>query len=323
MKLIIKKLKEDKNLLMLLLAVLSIAAAIANPSIPFKRDIYNYIFVVDISQSMNTEDMIYDNKKVSRLDYTKATLRKVLEQLPCKTKVSIGMFAGVSVAATYTPIEVCRNFSAINTTIDKLDWRSTWSGNTRIRESLVNLARLIRSFPESAQVIYFTDGEEAPRLHVFNSRDLTQFQGGNDWLFVGIGSYDGAPIPKYDSYNQLIGYWANDSFALQPGIAQISQGNIGTRNDSVAIGESDRYISKLDEKYLMSISKEINGSYMKGDSAANILTEMKKRKAAWRDQSQLPLRNFFAFLALILFSFRFFSITKIKKILKNKTYARI
>ena len=323
MKFIIKKLKEDKNLLMLLLSVLFIAAAIANPSIPFKRDIYNYIFVVDISQSMNTEDMMYDNRKVSRLDYTKATLRAVLEQLPCKTKVSIGMFAGVSVAATYTPIEVCRNFSAINTTIDHLDWRSTWSGNTRIRESLVNLARLIRSFPESAQVIYFTDGEEAPRLHVFNTRDLTQFQGGNDWLFVGIGSDDGAPIPKYDSHNQLIGYWANDSFALQPGIAQISQGNIGTRNDSVAIGESDRYISKLDEKYLMSISKEINGSYMKGDSAANILTEMKKQKAAWRDQSQLPLRNFFTFLALILFSFRFFSITKIKKILKNKTYAKI
>tara|TARA_B100000780_G_scaffold276989_1_gene246717 strand:- start:199 stop:1170 length:972 start_codon:yes stop_codon:yes gene_type:complete len=323
MKLIIKKLKGDKNLLMLLLAVLSIAVAIANPSIPFKRDIYNYIFVVDISQSMNTEDMMYDNKKVSRLDYTKSTLRKVLEQLPCKTKVSIGMFAGVSVAATYTPIEVCRNFSAINTTIDHLDWRSTWSGNTRIRESLVNLARLIRSFPESAQVIYFTDGEEAPRLHVFNSRDLTKFQGGNDWLFIGIGSDDGAPIPKYDSHNQLIGYWANDSFALQPGIAQISQGNIGTRNDSVAIGESDRYISKLDEEYLLAISKEINGSYMKGDSAANILTEMKKQKAAWRDQSQLPLRDFFASLALVLFSLRFFSITKIKKILRIKTYAKI
>ena len=323
MKFIIKKLKEDKNLLMLLLAVLSIAAAIANPSIPFKRDIYNYIFVIDISQSMNTEDMMHNNKKVSRLDYTKATLREVLEQLPCKTKVSIGMFAGVSVAATYTPIEICENFSAINTTIDHLDWRSTWSGNTRIRESLVNLARLIRSFPESAQVIYFTDGEEAPRLHVFNTRDLTKFQGGNDWLFVGIGSDDGAPIPKYDSHNQLIGYWANDSFALQPGIAQISQGNIGTRNDSVAIGESDRYISTLDEKYLIAISKEINGSYMKGDSAAHILTQMKKQKAAWRDQSQLSLRNFFAFLALALFSFRFFSITKIKKILKNKTYAKI
>ena len=74
MKLIIKKIKEDKNLLMLLLTVLSIAIAIANPSIPFKRDIYNYIFVVDISQSMNTEDMIHNDKNLVRLDYTKVTL---------------------------------------------------------------------------------------------------------------------------------------------------------------------------------------------------------------------------------------------------------
>ena len=29
-----------------------------------------------------------------------------------------------------------------------------------------------------------------------------------------------------DSENQLIGFWSNESFALQPGIAQISQSNI-------------------------------------------------------------------------------------------------
>ena len=68
-------------------------------------------------------------------------ISNLLERLPCKSKVSIGMFAGVSVAATYTPIEVCKNFSVINSTIENLDWRSTWSGNTRIRESMVNLAR--------------------------------------------------------------------------------------------------------------------------------------------------------------------------------------
>ena len=321
MKFILKKLKEDTNLLTLFLTVLSITIAIINPSVPFKRDIYNYIFVVDISQSMNTQDMILNNQKISRLDYAKTTLRSVLEQLPCKTKVSIGMFAGVSVAATYTPIEICENFSAINTTIDHLDWRSTWSGNTRIRESLMNLSRLIRSFPEPTKVIYFTDGEEAPKLHVFNTRDLTQFQGANDWILVGIGSDEGAPIPKYDSHNQLIGYWSNESFALQPGIAQISESNIGTRNDSVAWGESDRYISKLDEKYLVEVAKEIRASYIKGNSVPVILGQMKKQKAAWRDQSQLPLRNFFTFLALIIFSLRFFSTVKLKGIISRKNHA--
>ena len=318
MKLIMKKLKEDKNLLMLLLAALFIAAAIANPSIPFKRDIYNYIFVVDISQSMNTEDMMYDNKKISRLDYTKATLRKVLEQLPCKTKVSIGMFAGVSVAATYTPIEICENFSAVNETVERLDWRSVWAGNTRLRASMINLARLIRSFPESAQVVYFTDGEEAPFLHAFNTEDLNQFQGANNWLFVGIGSDVGTPIPKYDNKNQLIGYWSNESFALQPGVAQISAQNAGGRDNNVSSASYDRYLSRLDEEYLKSLAQEIKGNYVNGSDIKKILSAMKKQPSAWRDVTEVQLRNIFSFFALIFFIIQFLTINKVKSLVKIK-----
>jgi mxaL protein len=322
MKKFLKKITLNKNLALLQLTLLCILFAIFNPKIKVTRNIYNYIFVVDISQSMMTQDIEINNQNISRLNYTKKTIKEIIGKLPCKTKVSIGMFAGVSVAATYTPIEVCNNFSAINKTIDHLDWRSTWSGNTRLRESTVNLARLIRSFPESAQVVFFTDGEEAPRLHAFNTRDLNQFQGGVDWLFVGIGSDKGTPIPKYDAENQLIGFWSNDSFALQPGIAQISESNIGTRNDSVASGESDRYLSKLDEKYLISLAKIIRGDYIKGDNINNIMSKMKEQKAAWRDKSDFQLRNIFALLALIFFIMRFITFNKIKALLKISKYAK-
>jgi mxaL protein len=262
---------------------------------------------------MNTIDMSVMNKPISRLEYMKHSLHEIMSELPCGTKVSIGMFVGVSVAASYTPIEVCENFDAIEDTIDHLDWRSGWSGNSRIRESFFNLARLIRSFPENSQVVYFTDGEEAPKLHAFNTKDLSQFQGGNDWVIVGIGSLKGAPIPKLDGKNQLIGYWANDSFALQPGIAQISEANIGTRDNNVAGGESDRYMSKLDETYLKDITKQINGIYVRGDSILNILSAMKKQKPAWQDTADFHLKWFFASIAGIIFSLRFISIKQIKQ----------
>ncbi len=307
----LRKFREDSNFILLFLAVLFLLLAILNPSVPITKNIYNYIFIVDISQSMNTPDMSLDAQKISRIEYSKKTLQRLVERLPCKTKVSIGMFAGVSVASTYTPIEVCDNFSSINNTIDHLDWRSTWSGNSRLRESMVTLARLIRSFPESAQVVFFTDGEEAPRLHTFNTRDLSQFQGGQDWLFVGIGSDEGTAIPKFDSNNQLIGYWSNDSFALQPGIAQISESNLGTRDNKVASGVSDRYLSKLDEDYLKLLAQEIKGNYIKGDSVETILDAMEKQKAAWRDQSAYELRYFLSLLALIFFTLRFISIENV------------
>jgi len=319
MKQLFNKIIGDKNISFLCLSIVFLILGLINPKVNIERDIHNYIFVVDISQSMLTKDMSIEGQKVSRLDYSKKLLQGIMDQLPCKTNVSIGMFAGVSVAATYTPINICDNYSAINSTIQHLDWRSVWSGNSRIREGLSNLARLIRSFPQSARVVFLTDGEEAPRLHTFNTRDLSQFQGETDWLMVGIGSEEGSAIPKYDSENQLIGFWSVDSFALQPGIAQISQSNIGARNDSIAFSESDRYISKLNEKYLIEITSMIKGQYVKGDSVNSVVSKMNMIPPSWRDKSELPLRNLFVTLSLIFFLLRFNKLLpKISFLKKNK-----
>jgi mxaL protein len=308
---------KKRSDLLLLLSMACLLLALINPALSINQARYNYILVADISQSMNTKDMTINSKKVSRLDYTKHTMKRLIENFPCGTKVSIGMFAGVSVSATYSPIEVCSNFSNITTTINKLDWRATWSGNTRIRESTVTLARLIRSFPESAQVVYFTDGEEAPKLHAFNTRNLEQFQGGKDWLFVGVGSDVGTPIPKFDNKNQLIGYWANESFALQPGIAQISESNIGARDNNVASGSNDRYLSKLDSEYLEKLSDEIGATYISGGSFKRLKNVMKDQPPAWKAPDKFYLQSIFVFLGLIFFIARFISKISVQAFLKK------
>lgn len=291
---------------LLLSAFILLLIATFQPSIPLKRNIYNYLLVADISQSMNVADMGNEASPVTRLAHTQKMMHDVISTLPCGTKVSIGLFTGVSVAAMYTPIEVCRNFSAINDTIDHLDWRSGWSGNSRIRESMLTLARVLRAFPEPAQVVYFTDGEEAPNLHAFNTRDLSTFQGGDDWLFVGIGSSKGTPIPKLDEKNQLIGYWSSESFAMQPGIAQISESNIGTRDDNVAGGVNDRYLSKLQETYLIDLAKEINAKYVRGKNLQSILSAMKEQKPAKRDIAPYKIDWILASLAALLLLLAYF-----------------
>ena len=304
-------LKKRRDLTLLLIA------AAFKPSIPLPRNIYSYILVVDISQSMNVEDASLNGKKISRIAYTQAMLHQVIANMPCDTRVSIGLFAGVSIAALYNPIEVCSNYAAIHDTIDHLDWRTAWSGNSRVRESMLTLARIIRAFPEPAQVVYFSDGEEAPKLHAFNTKDLTNFQGGNGWLFVGIGSLEGAPIPKFDENNQLIGYWSNDSFAMQPGIAQISEANLGTRDDNVASGTGDRFISKLQEEYLKVLSKEVNGDYVRGDSLQNILSAMKHQKPARTDIAPYGIHWILASISAILLLLIYLPKNPIKALLKS------
>ncbi len=301
MKNLFNYLRHRRDIALLLAALLLLLIALFKPTVPIKRNIYSYLLVADISQSMNVKDMSILGKPVTRMEYQQYLLHRIIGEMPCGTHVSIGLFAGVSVAALYTPIEVCENFAAIEETIDHLDWRNGWSGNSRVRESMVTMAKLIRSFPEPAQVVYFSDGEETPKLHIFNTRDLAGFQGGKDWLLVGIGSDKGTAIPKLDDKNQLIGYWSAESFAMQPGVAQIAQENIGAREDSVAGEISDRYLSRLDEKYMMSLAKEVDGNYVNGSSLQAILTAMKAQPPARRSKAAFELKWVFAGLAGLLF----------------------
>jgi len=300
MKKLIAYFKNQRDTALLGSAMLLLLLAMLHPTVPVKHNIYTYLLVADISQSMNAVDMTIAGKPASRMDYTKKLLHEVVSSLPCGTKVSVGLFAGVSVAALYNPIEVCENFAAIQDTIDHLDWRTAWSGNSRIRESMFSISRAIRSFPEPAQVVYVTDGEESPKLHAFNTKDLNNFQGADGWLLVGVGSEKGAAIPKLSDKNQLIGYWSNESFALQPGIAQISESNIGIRDDNVAGGEQDRFISKLNTQYMTSVAKEIGATYIAGDNVHKVLDAMKAQKPARRDVAPFDLQWVLATLAGIL-----------------------
>ena len=300
MRKILDYLTHRRDAALLVTAVLLLLAAALRPTVPVERNIYSYLLVVDISQSMNVEDMSLGGKSASRIAYTRKLLHDMITAMPCGTRVSLALFAGVSVADLYSPIEVCANYAAIQDTIDHLEWRTAWSGNSRIRESMLSVARVLRALPEPAQVVFFTDGEEAPRLHAFNTRDLSNFQGGNGWLLVGIGSGKGTAIPKFDDKNQLIGYWAGDSFAMQPGIAQISEQNIGIRDNNVAGGEGDRYLSKLEEDYLKALSKEVSGLYVRGDSLQAVQSAMKEQKPARHDIAPLEIHWLLAAIAGLL-----------------------
>jgi mxaL protein len=299
MKKLLNYLKNNRDTALLGGAILLLLTALFQPSIPIKHNIYTYLLIADISQSMNAADMQINGKPATRIAYTQKLLHETVSSLPCGTKVSIGLFAGNSVAALYTPIEVCANFAAIQDTIDHLDWRNAWSGNSRVRESLYSIARAVRGFPEPAQVVLITDGEEAPKLHAFNTKDLTNFQGADGWLLVGVGTEKGVAIPKLSEKNQVIGFWSNESFALQPGIAQISESTLGVREDNVA-GANDRFISKLDSAYLKSVAKEIGGTYVNGDNVHNLLDAMKTQKPARRDIAPFDLSWVLASLAALL-----------------------
>lgn len=72
----------------LCISLVALGLAILNPKVNLPLDFHQYLFVIDITQSMNVEDMSHHDKPVSRLNYTVQLVDSTLQELPCGTKVS-------------------------------------------------------------------------------------------------------------------------------------------------------------------------------------------------------------------------------------------
>lgn len=318
----IKKVRLHRDLYVLLASFVLLTTALLQPSIPVKHDIYSYFIVLDITQSMNAEDMEINGKPASRLAYTKQLVRESIASLPCGTKVGLGMFSGVNVVSLYLPVDVCENFNAIQDTLDHIDWRNAWTADSRVRESMLATARVVANFTEPSQVVFFSDGEEAPKLHQFNTRDLSTLQNADGWLLVGIGSIEGAAVPKFTEKNQLLGYWSNESMELAPGAAPIAAAGLLKRTKDIAASPNERFLSKLSEGSMQAIAKEISAHYVRGDSFQALKAAMKKQKPARNEWTRFSLSSTLAGLAGLLLLAAYTPwhwLTKRQKISINRT----
>jgi mxaL protein len=137
-------------------------------------------------------------------------------------------------------------------------------------------------------------------LHAFNRADLSNWQGGSGWLLVGIGSDTPTPIPKMDENNKVIGYWSENTYQLEPGIAQVSDETRGRRDDGVATQDYERYLSVLDEKYLQELAKEIKARYIRGNSFPAVIAALKEQPPVRRDWAPMEANWLLAALAALL-----------------------
>ena len=283
-----KQLAKNQDGIFLLIALILLIAALFKPTIPLKRDLHNYLFVVDVTQSMNTADMYANEAYISRLAYTRLLLKDAVAQLPCGTNISLSVFSAESVALLFTPIEVCKNYDVIQDSIAHLEWRMAWRGNSRLRFGMQSVTAILSSLPAPAQVVFFTDGDEAPKLNATNKTDLSSWQGGQDWIIAGVGGDEPFPIPKLDSENKVLGYWAYSNSIMAPSQV-ISEDSVGTRDDSIATDDYNRYLSKLEGTYLQELSGEIGAKYIRANSAENLLNAMKAQKPAGYDTTRFPI----------------------------------
>jgi mxaL protein len=291
---------ENFETVLLVLAIGMLALALLKPNINLKQAVHNYLLVADVSQSMNAEDEKLNDKAVSRLDYTRILMKKIVQSSPCGTYFSVGVFASDNVALLITPLEVCKNLDGIIDSIDHLEWRMAWKGNSRLSFGVRAAANTFDSLNVPAQMLFFTDGDEAPRVNVTIKQDLSGIQIGQNFTFVGIGGHEKVGVPRYNSNNKRVGYWPisdnNNAGAVGVTYADPSQDE---PDPPVAYAEYDRFLSQLEEEYLKSLAGEINATYIKGVDHPSFYDFVQKQKPAASFVSEYSIRWLYLLLALL------------------------
>ena len=305
MKKLLDFLRENHESALFAGAVLLLVLALVKPQIRLKQEVHNYLLVADVSQSMNAEDVQVNGQNVNRMAYTRHLMKRVVETSPCGTYISVGVFAAENVALLFMPLEVCANYDEITEAIEHLEWRMAWSGNSRLSFGVKAAASVFDSLNAPAKMLFFTDGDEAPKVNAINKLDLSGVQIGQNVVLVGVGGHQPVAIPRYNSANKWVGYWSSDAKEHGAVGAAYSDTSQDEPDPEVAYAEYDRYLSQLDTEYLKSLAQEIKGSYIEGRDTEEFYDFVQSQKPAASFVTDYSLRWVYLSLAglLILLTF--------------------
>ncbi len=301
MKNILTILKANYETVLFVLAGLCLMLALFKPDIQLKQNVHNYLLVADVSQSMNAEDMKLDGKPTSRLVYTQHMMKNVVKNASCGTYVSVGIFAAESVALLFMPLEVCKNFDIIIDTIDHLEWRMAWSGNSRMTFGVKAAEATFAYLNVPAQMLFFTDGDEAPKANGINKLDISDVRIGKSVIFVGVGGHEPSPIKRFNAQNKFVGYWGTDAAAESAGGGVMY--NDASKDDPdppVAYAEFDRFLSQLDTEHLKEMAQEIKGQYIEAQDKPSFYDFVQSQSPAAKFVTDYSVRWIFLLLAGLL-----------------------
>jgi len=206
-------LRDAQRSRLLAAAALLATAAVFRPVLPMERALFSHVIVLDVTQSMNVADQQINGQPVSRLVFAKAALRQSLLELPCGSKVGWGLFTEYRSYLLFAPVEVCANLNELRSTLDRIDTRMAWTGNSEVAKGVFSGIGMARQLPGTPSLVFVTDGQEAPPLNPRHRPSFDGKPGEVTGLLVGVGELKPSPIPKSDPDGRPLGFWGADEVA--------------------------------------------------------------------------------------------------------------
>ncbi len=276
--------RDERDRVLLAAAAVSLAASFLNPGLNVEQSLVDHVVVLDITQSMNVTDQQLAGQPVSRLAFAKQSLRQALPQLPCGSRLGWAVFTEYRAFLLVAPVEVCAHLGELQATLDGIDGRMAWAGNSEVAKGLHSAITVARQLPDKPSLVFVTDGHEAPPLNPRHRPAFDDKPGDVAGLLVGVGGPLPAPIPKTDALGRPLGFWRADEVMQTDRYSQGRGASLGREKlvDDDAAGTAlprpapgSEHLSSLHEGYLRLLAGELGLGYhhlRTGDALAEALT---------------------------------------------------
>lgn len=296
---------SKRDFALLLLAAVLMLLCLSRPTIPWSRNTFRYLFVLDITQSMNTRDYHENDLPSDRLSFGKQVLRQAIRDLPCGSEAGIGLFSTKDVLLLIEPLEICAHFAAIDDTVAHIDWRMAWSADSNIERGLYGGILAAKNLALGTHLVFMSDGEQNVReLH---RPPLARHIGTIKGQLIGVGGSTPSPIPKLDQDNRLVGFWINGE------VAEFSIGLEGLEPSAQKSSDPEEtYQSTLHESNLQMLAAMSGLEYYRLESPEQFSKSLQTEELAESRVVETDIRWLFAMVSvlLILVTFQSFATTR-------------
>jgi len=168
-------------------------------------NVLDAIAIIDVTGSMNVRDGVPGQSAVTRLDRAKSAVIDLARMLPCGSRLGAGIFTERRSFLLFGLADSCLDYEPLRGSIEDVDWRMAWEGDSYVARGLYDAIGIADSL--ASNVIFLTDGHEAPPLPASGIPDFEGTPGKVKGLIVGVGGPEKMPIPKFDDDGREIGHY--------------------------------------------------------------------------------------------------------------------
>ncbi len=305
-------------------------AATNYSSFQVSQDTYRYLFVVDITQSMNVNDLELERIAMTRLEFAKSVVEAAFLNLPCGSEAGLAIFAEHRTFVLFTPVEVCEHYRTMNDMLKQVDWRMAWKARSEVAKGLYSAIDAASQSKPGTRLVFLTDGHEAPPIHKDIRPPFDAEPGSITGIIGGIGGLVPSRIPHIDDNDNVVAYWSRDEVmqidvhSMGRSTTQQGEAMAGINMVDIArrIALDQEHLSSLREKYLRELATQTGLDYVRVDSPSEFMVSLRRPAYAERRAVETDLGWIPATLAFLCLTYCFVLLPRADVMGGRRSHAR-